>query len=252
VNFSDKLTRAGSPTIAGAAPGRISGCVAYFSDHATRSPIRDRKYSCSRESERRSEHQYRFQYPVPPTSPASSNTASRSRPCGGDGEGTSRQSRPQPPRRQPFAPYYRSLFLKSTCSNRCGWRDISLVPVHHGAKRARVHGRGARCSVEVGGEEARRAVSVACGRRSQDRKTDKEYLTKRLEQGPPQYIKRAAPPVFTAKTRTRSRRTHTLITAHKTQPSFRRRRQFPKTATEGSPKCCFLPPWSAAIPSPNG
>ena len=79
--------------------------------------------------------------------------------------------------------------------------------------------------------------------------------TKRLEQGPPQYIKRAAsstPPVFTAKTRTRSSRTHTLITAHKTQPSFRRRRQFPKTATEGSPKCCFLPPWSAAIPSPNG
>lgn len=49
MNFSDKLTRAGSPTIAGAAPGRISGCVAYFSDHATRSPIRDRKYSCSRD-----------------------------------------------------------------------------------------------------------------------------------------------------------------------------------------------------------
>ena len=37
-----------------------------------------------------------------------------------------------------------------------------------------LHGRGLRCSVEAGGEEARQAVSVACGRRSPDRNVDKD------------------------------------------------------------------------------
>jgi hypothetical protein len=44
----------------------------------------------------------------------------------------------------------------------------------------------AHCSVEAGGEEARQAVSVACGRRSQDRKADKDRLNA-PEVGPPSY-----------------------------------------------------------------
>ena len=49
---------------------------------------------------------------------------------------------------------------------------VFFSPGSHGE----LHGRGARCSVEAGGEEARRAFSVARRRLSQDRKASKGRL----------------------------------------------------------------------------
>jgi rare lipoprotein A len=70
-------------------------------------------------------------------------------------------------RRLPFGARVR------VCHRSCVGRGLLLARSHHGE----LHGRGARCSVEAGGEEARRAV--ARRRCSQDRKAAKGVIRAR-------------------------------------------------------------------------